>query len=231
MQPSQHDKPTILELTAGTLLGFKAAPGSDATQLFEQAAEEGSKHWSAIYVQLDLGQAIRYIPNQYDRGATMACILAIRLRKSMQVLVLRNPAIGDTTISSNAKAAMIQRYCTRHAIWKSDTDDLPLLPRLGRCNYALCLMDSEDYELAVPHRLCTPDLWHAEPSFLLPQSRKIPCTIGGFEVVDERYRAELKDRPHELSDAGVVGDWVCSRLRQQEELPWKVGWLDAPMGR
>ena len=63
----------IIELPSGTLVGWKAAPGPDCKRLFEHALsfhnvpdlqESPVTDWSAIYVQLDVAQAIRYVPNQ-----------------------------------------------------------------------------------------------------------------------------------------------------------------------
>ena len=54
-----------VELKEGTLIGFKAAPGCNCDRLFAQKA--GNVDWSGIYVQLDIGEAIQYIRNQYDR--------------------------------------------------------------------------------------------------------------------------------------------------------------------
>ena len=59
----------VLELPAGTLLGWKAAPGASCQRLFEHARdistscdpnESPTPDWSGIYVQLTLEQAVNY---------------------------------------------------------------------------------------------------------------------------------------------------------------------------
>jgi hypothetical protein len=59
----------VVELPAGTLLGWKAAPGATCQRLFEHARdistscdpdESPTPDWSGIYVQLTLEQAVNY---------------------------------------------------------------------------------------------------------------------------------------------------------------------------
>jgi hypothetical protein len=59
----------VVELPAGTLLGWKAAPGASCQRLFEHAREISTScdpnesptpDWSGIYVQLTLEQAVNY---------------------------------------------------------------------------------------------------------------------------------------------------------------------------
>lgn len=190
MQAGSTPTPTCrrLELPQGSLVGFKAAPGTSCEKLFAHALsfqsgisdpqESPTPAWSGIYVQLDIQQAVRYVPNQFDRGEPAVSVVALRVRqgKSLHVIVVDDPRMADTAISSADKANIVREHVASSAV--RDLGEAPLLMALGQRDLALCLMDSEDYELAVPHVLFTEGLLEAETLVMFQESQRLPSTVG-----------------------------------------------------
>ena len=83
--------PRVVELPAGTLVGFKAAPGESSSRLFQHTREQDSPcaDWAAIYVQLDIEQAVNYAPNQFDRSDPLMFRHAARQRACIRKPLVR----------------------------------------------------------------------------------------------------------------------------------------------
>jgi hypothetical protein len=223
---------TRAELKEGDLVGFKAAPGTDCGRLFAQvrAKGKGSQDWSGIYVQLDIAQAIRYVPNQYERGEEISCIVALRVKKghSLNVIICNDKKMAETTISSVEKANIVRDYLSTNGYTDIDKKR-PLLSALGDYGVALLLIDSEDYELAIPHVLFTENVLEADTIFLLPQSKRIPCTIGSVQVSQPDFQDALRPMLNQISmndvaDASELST-VLSKGMQEAHLPSRVSWF------
>jgi hypothetical protein len=178
-----------IELPAGCLVGFKAAPGASCEKLFKHATESflagasdpqesPTPDWSGIYVQLGIEQAIRYVPNQFDRGEPLVSVVALRVRQgqSLRVVAVTDTRMADTAISSADKASIVRDHVTASGHDLGST--APLLMALGQVGQALCLLDSEDYELAVPHALFSEVLFEAETLMTVKESQRLPSTVG-----------------------------------------------------
>ena len=220
--------PRVVELPAGTLVGFKAAPGESSSRLFQHAREQDSPcaDWAAIYVQLDIEQAVNYAPNQFDRGNPLmfrhaarqracirkplvrarlrqaapllpqlmpagfcdaagessVCIVALRVRagQTLRVVICDDASMADVSLSSAAKAEVLRRQLFHAAEGPAfgAASDRPLLSALGHARLALCLLDSETFELAVPHELFREEILEADVVMDIQESRRMPCCIG-----------------------------------------------------
>jgi hypothetical protein len=234
---------TRIELKEGDLVGFKAAPGRDCDRLFAHVRNENEggkgkgcckEDWSGIYVQLDIAQAIRYVPNQYERNEEMSCIVSLRVKKgvhSLNVIICNDKKMADVTISSTEKADIVREYLNTNGYTDVAMKTKPLLSALGDYGVALLLLDSEDYELAIPHILFNENVLEAETIFVLPQSMRRPCTIGSVQAVqpDIGTDASLQTMlnrisKNELCDAGELSV-VLSKAMQEANLPTRVSWF------
>ena len=196
----------IITVDAGTLLGFKACPGVDASILLNHASSSSSSSsssspsysssalWSAIYIQLSLAQAISYVPNQYERGEEVCCVCRVTVRDTFQIAVLDDPRMTDPNISSKDKAEMVQNAVARtpalqwsvegEANEAKETETPPVLQIFGEHRHALCLLDCENYELALPHCLFSTVRLALECLFVFPVSTTIlGGVIGGIYFV------------------------------------------------
>jgi hypothetical protein len=220
-----------VELKEGTLIGFKAAPGCNCDCLFAQIG--GNVDWSGIYVQLDIGQAIRYIPNQYDRGEKIACVVAIRVAKgqSLHVLVCSDQRMADSKISSAQKANFVRELLMADGYFITCDWEKPLLSGIGEKGYALCLIDTENYELTVPHALFNDKVLQAETIFTLPQSQRIPYTIGNVEAMDPNCQTVVSSvlksmSKNEMADAAELSN-VLSTAMEKASMVTSVTWFKA----
>jgi len=229
-----------LDLSAGTLVGFKAAPGTSVQNLFGHSLsfasglsdpqESPTPDWSGIYVQLDIEQAVRYVPNQFDRGEATVCVAALRVRQeqSLQVIIVNDSRMTDVDISSADKADIVRKYVTDSKLC-ADLGEAPLLGALGQQGVALCLLDCEDYELAVPHLLFNENILDAEPLVIFQESKSLPSTVGKVTGLSGKSGTAVEEvvssmRKGDLSD-------VCrlsTELRKSMEnngLPTTTSWL------
>lgn len=140
-----------VELPAGLLLGFKAAPGPDGSHLLEDPGDAGVD-WSAMYVQLSIRAAVNYLPNQWTRGAESACMLRARTRLPLSVIVCPHAWMGDTAVSSAEKAARVRRLLAEEA-GVNVAGDQPLVAGMGALGCALAALDADEFEVIVPHKL------------------------------------------------------------------------------
>jgi hypothetical protein len=228
-----------LELSSGALVGFKAAPGASCDQLFVHSLsfqsgasdpqESPTPDWSGIYVQLGMEQAVRYVPNQFDRGEPSVSVVALRVRqgRTLQVLAVDDPRMADTATSSADKANIVRQHVTAVC---PDLGEAPLLTALGQQDLALCLLDSEDYELAVPHRLFSEDLLEAETLVMFQESQRCPSTVGKVTGVPDTSATAVEAAVAHMSK-GDLSD-VCglsSALKGSMEahgLPTAATWFD-----
>jgi hypothetical protein len=222
-----------VELKEGTLIGFKAAPGCSCDRLFANAQKVGNSDWSGIYVQLDIGQAVRYVPNQYDRGENIACVVALRVAKSqsLHVLVCSDPRMADTKISSAEKTNFVRELLMEDGYYITGDWEKPLVSGLGEKGYALCLIDSEDYELAVPHVLFNDNVLQAETIFTLPQSQRIPNTIGNIEAIEPNYQAVVSSvlksmSKSDMADAAQLSNVLTTAMEKANVISI-VTWFQA----
>ena len=238
----------LLTIPKGTLLGFKACPGRDATRLLTHCAEK--KHtalWSAIYVQLSLQQAINYVPNQYDRGEEVCCICRMTTRQPLQIAVFEDVRMGDNEMSSEDKAQLVRDAVlqTPELDWKLNANDTkgPLLNIFGARGFALCLLDCETYEVAMPHNLVHTDWLTTECLIILPASTTIPGGVIGSIIVfprspnDNQKEGEAKEalriafqklptlRPWDLADPVCLGQTLEDRLGNDLSLDVRSTWF------
>lgn len=215
------------KLEEGALLGFKPCPGTSCEPLFQNARGiEGNpqrltqfypSEWSGVYVQLDIEQAFRYVPNQFERGEEIACIVALRIApgQSLNVVLNSDPRMTETSISSNEKARLM-----REALHQNLTDfnqDTPLIAGCGEKRVALCLMDCEDYEVIIPFEMFNDTLLQSETLFILPQSKRIPFTIAEIQSPHPDFNGVLQSihqtiAPRDRDDASVVGKHVKTAM-------------------
>ena len=261
--PPLPPPPPLRQVTipSGTLLGFKACPGNDAKRLLKHASidpGESVSLWSGIYVQLSLAQAIHYAPNQYDRGEDTCCICTIVTKQPLNVAISEDLLMADVSISSTDKAGRI--------LWALEETPLDVLgfrripgeyhPSVvgffGSHDCALCLLDCETYELALPHALFTENRFHFETVLVFPKSTLIPGgVIGGMEFlpdsgdddndkdVDPQQRQQQRRvdrravhealptlRRSELADAASLGSILEERFETHNLLPSvRADWL------
>ena len=175
----------------------------------------------------------------------MSCIVALKVKKgrSLNVIVCNDKKMADTTISSAEKANIVRDYLstTTHGQEQysdhvnaatNDDDDKkkkPLLSALDDHGVALLLVDSEDYELAIPHVLFQENVLEAETIFLLPQSKRIPFTIGNVDVSNPDLLDTLRPMlerisTNDMADATELSS-VLSRGMQEAHLPTRVSWF------
>lgn len=213
---------SLVEVPKGSLLGFKAAPGLSATGLM--AGKGTADAWSGVYVQLSISSAVRYLPNQYDRGEMTPCVLSVRAKRPLRIVVCRDDRMAATEISSAEKADIVRRLVSGLIDLKPA---LPLLASLGDADVALCLLDCEDYELAVPH--CVFSEQNLDTSILLqfPQSERIPRTIGQVICMDDDLNVAVNRVLPKLVSSGRMWDaeFVGATLQKEFEqsgLPTKA---------
>jgi hypothetical protein len=225
----------IVELHSGTLLGFKAAPGSSCEKLFahalsvSDAGESPTPDWSGIYVQLTMEQAVNYLPNQFDRGEVEACIVSLRVREgqSLRVVVYKDRRMSHHAVSSAEKARLVRDHVLRSVA--PDLSAAPLLMALGEQRLALCLVDCDDYELAVPHALFSDKVLTAEPVLRFWESPKVPGCIGRVAGLPSTSSAvdavSASMSKGQLSDASLLGRMLSVSLREighQTDATWRA---------
>lgn len=168
-----------VELPANILLGFKAAPGPNGAELLEDAGNAG-EDWAGLYAQLSVPAAVNYLPNQWTRGAESACLLSVRTRTPVSVIVCPHKWMGDTAVSSAEKAARVRRLLLAE-INVAVRDDKPLLAGLGELGFALAAIDADEFELVVPHNLVTRFAFDVVAT--VTQYEKCRYTTGGCQVL------------------------------------------------
>jgi hypothetical protein len=131
-----------IQIKEGDLVGFKAAPGADCRRLFEQVINGcGSQDWSGIYVQLNVTQALHYVPNQYDRGEEMSCMVSLRVKpgRSLNIIVFNEPTMANPTVASTVKANMVRHFLRNQGYTDIDNSK-PLPVAMGDYGIALLLI-------------------------------------------------------------------------------------------
>ena len=230
----------LITIPAGTLLGFKACPGIDASRLLSHAKEQPHVAlWSGIYVQLSLSQAVSYVPNQYERGEDTCCVCRLTTRRQLSA-VCDDIRMADVGVSSSDKATRVLDAVRRTPSlmhWEeeeeaevqeekkeeeesSSTAVHPVLGVFGAHDHALCLLDCENYELALPHSLFTSEWFELEALFVFPISIKIPGgVVGGIQF--------LPSNPNEEED----GSQITALRAAFERMPTLSKWdmADAAM--
>lgn len=243
----QHPPPPPLRqivIPAGTLVGYKACPGDNGQRLLDHASSDpGSSLWSGIYVQLSLAQAVSYVPNQYDRGETTCCICKVVATKPLKVAVLDDPLMADVGISSDDKAGRVLASIeqTPFLEWKRGDYHPSVVGFFATQDHALCLVDCENYELAVPHDLFSADRLAVEPILRFPVSTVIPGgVIGKMEVLLLHNQVEdggsrtdcdrlFRMSRSELADASCLGQILEERFDEHKLLTTvRVNWLPPP---
>jgi len=136
-----------VELQGGALVGFKAAPGTDCCRLFAHAkatqghdqGESPTPDWSGIYVQLDMEQAVNYVPNQFDRGESTVSVVALRVRENqcLRICVCEDERMADASISSKAKAELVRNQVSSSSDLLAHDPAVPLLAAFGQKGLAL----------------------------------------------------------------------------------------------
>ena len=147
----------------------------------------------------------------------------------MRVVVCEDARMADTSISSEEKASILRSHVLTAGT--STLDDAPLLTALGKQNLALCLIDSEDYELAIPHALFSSTVLEDETLLELTESQRMPSTIGrvvGTPGIAQAATAAATSTMSkgDLSDASGLSA-VLSESLASHGLPTKVDWLAA----
>jgi hypothetical protein len=149
----------IVSLPANTLLGFKALPAAN----FDIQVSDYPTDWTAIYPQLSLRQAIGYLPNQYDRGCMNPVIVSMHLLQDAKMIVSPHSVFGESQVDSKVKASLAKSLISAQI---TDFDiTQPLMNEMGRHNLMLCILDSDDYEVIVPHSMCKSDWFNLEKMF------------------------------------------------------------------
>jgi hypothetical protein len=169
------------------------------------------------------------VPNQFDRGESEVCIAALRVRtgQTMRCVVCDDKQMADTSCSSADKANVVRSQLLAAGVAGSSSAD-PLLVALGKQGMALCLIDSEDFELAVPHTLFSETLLEAETVLELKESARCPGTIGrvvGTGTAEAATAAAVRGMSKgDLSDAAMLGSELSVSLRKHG-LPVTAQWL------
>jgi hypothetical protein len=189
----------VVTIPRGTLLGYKACPGTDGQRLLKHAsADAGESLWSGIYVQLSLAQAVGYVPNQYERGEQTCCICRITATRNLQVAILDDPKMADVSISSVDKAgrvlASIERTPGANFERMKGHRHPSIVGLFGEYDHALCLVDCETYELAVPHALFSIDRLQLEAVLVFPMSTIITGGVIGSIMAFPESRLNSTDK-------------------------------------
>jgi hypothetical protein len=169
------------------------------------------------------------VPNQFDRGESEVCITALRVRagQTLRCVVCDDKRMADTSCSSADKASLVRSQVLAAGVADLAPAD-PLLVALGKQNTALCLVDSEDFELAVPHCLFSEAVLEAETVLELAESQRLPCTIGrvvGTGTAEAAVAAAVSGLSKgDLSDAALLGATLSLSLRDHG-LPTAAQWL------
>ncbi|KAJ3123014.1 hypothetical protein HK098_002270 [Nowakowskiella sp. JEL0407] len=171
-----------ISITPGILFGYKALPSPSINDIPTPKCLED---WSAIYPQLTLEQSLAYLPNQWDRDHDEAHIVALYTKEDVEVIVYKDFAFQEPTISALEKANLV-----RSAIKESlmITIDGMLMSELGKRKYCLCALDADTFELIVPHELFTEEYFEVRPVIKAWQRR--------FETfrVESRVKFSSSDR-------------------------------------
>lgn len=171
-------------------------------------------------------QAVNYVPNQFDRGESVVCVVALRVREgcALRVVVCDDRRMADTAIVSADKANIVRQH-VRSTV-ASDLSSAPLLHALGREGLALCLVDSDDYELAVPHVLFSEELLEAETVLEIGERHSvIGRVVGAPGVAATCVETVLKTMSKgDLSDAARLGK-ALSLSFNDNGLPSSADWF------
>ena len=182
-----------------------------------------------VYKRTCLTPSSPIVPNQFDRGESEVCIAALRVRagQTMRCVVCDDKRMADTSCSSADKASVVRRQVLAANVAELAPED-PLLVALDKQGTALCLIDSEDFELAVPHILFSETLLEAETVLELKESARCPGTIGrvvGTGTAEEAIAAAVSGMSKgDLSDAAMLGSELSVSLRNHG-LPVTAQWL------
>jgi hypothetical protein len=94
------------------------------------------------------------------------------------------------------------------------------------------LIDSENYELAVSQALFNDNnVLQAETIFILPQSQRIPNTIGNVEAIEPNYQAVVSSvlqsmSKNDMADAAELSN-VLSTAMEKANVKTSVTWFQA----
>jgi hypothetical protein len=84
----------------------------------------------------------------------MSCTVALRVKKGHSINAIICDEKKYSIISSTEKANIVREYLSTNGLCYFNIDKKKsLLSALGDYDVALCLVDSEDYELAIRHLL------------------------------------------------------------------------------
>eukprot|EP00536_Pseudo-nitzschia_multiseries_P003500 jgi/Psemu1/7918/gm1.7918_g len=222
----------LVTIPPGTLLGFKACPGPDGSRLLGHASSTpgDASVWSGIYVQLSLAQAVSYVPNQYDRGETTCSVCSIKTTttattmRSFRVAISDDPVMARAGVSSSDKARRVLESVRRTeglSDWAIPEDEekedpmIAIVDFFGKHDHSLCLVDCENYELAVPHSLFASEYLSLDPVLVLERSTAIPGgVIGRMEFLPEMVDNHDHDSNHDSNHNPETPELLERRSRR-----------------
>ncbi|EQC40690.1 hypothetical protein SDRG_01766 [Saprolegnia diclina VS20] len=179
----------LLQVDAGTCIGFKALP-HPLTAL----PHSNGSDWSALYPQFTLEQAVAYAPNQWERGHAQVQIVALTLRTPLTLLLCNDHVFRAGSIDGAAKAARLREVYTQFQAQRPLSTSLPLLDAFGAIDTAVVLWDATTPELLLPHALTSTDRLHvSSPLMILEESATWPCSLGRIVGHEDLPRALLLD--------------------------------------
>ena len=186
----------MFTIPEGTLAGFKSLTPNQAQAVsIDPSSAPHFKlpsDWSAVYPQLSFEMALNYLPNQFDRGYKTVQIVSLRNIKPITLLVHKDDRFTDGSLDSKTKADIV-RVAYANAGYGSLDESMPLMDSLGELGKALCVLDAEDFELVIPHRLFSGEYFEAKVLFTFHQSDKIPGVVGSVEGFEHLTRWQLQD--------------------------------------
>ena len=159
-------------------------------------------------------------------------VVALRVRENqcLRICVCEDERMADASISSKAKAELVRNQVSSSSDLLAHDPAVPLLAAFGQKGLALCLVDSENFEVAVPHSLFSEALLDAETVLELTESTRIPSTIGrvvgkgaAAQAVQDLVNSMSKG---DLSDVSALSKQLSLSL-EAAQLPAKTGWLEA----
>lgn len=207
---------TCVEVRAGDLLGFKALTLAQAEAVHVEQ-HNAAADWAAVYPQTSLQSALDYLPNQFERGHSVAQLVALYALRPFKLVVYSDPAFTQGSVSSQEKASRVRTAYNAAAqqLRLPTLSDAPLMHAFGEADLALCVLDAEDFEFVIPHSMFTSNTFRVEVLFTLHQSERQPWAVGRVDglALDRHTLEDCRKLGEELSKhAGVVR---CEELQNQ----------------
>jgi len=198
----------LIKIPPHTVFGFKATPNNDLDSM--QLSTHAPTDWTAVYPQLNLQQAVAYLPNQWDRGEATACIMSLTSAVEVSILIHCDPEFTNGTLSSAEKAERLRdAYNASCSMFQlPQLPPGPLMTAFGSVGLVLCLPDAENMELVVPHVLFNKQVFAAQSLFSFEQSVQRPHTTG--KVVGHAVPRSI------LADAQALGSYLTQRAAVTE---------------